>query len=393
MDLNLGGVIKDLNSMDLKSLNGAFSDAGLKRASTVSRSPDTNLLALPNEILDQIALLLLPIRSIRKNDGNRTCEWLDQETQMSARHVRAEHEYYIGTLRSLALTCRRLVPKAQNALFSYATLLQPSVTASHEIKSRSSSRIKFLRTLIERPDLRVRVFRLAIYFPRGELIATAGSPKEGALVACKDCKDSLLDLTHKLSPVPDSLSHVTEDLNTTSGTTLLSSLLTEKDVLVLLRLLDDFPCLRKLELDRGFPNYTLSKKRMMEDLAFPKYSTFPTPNSVQSLILLGANHHDLQWTHDMATGLDDEGNPLFSGERIKLHWSENQRVSVDFSMLLCITKSKGIQVEVHAKEVFDGFETVGKETAFDRRKWQPHSIGKNMVNVIGTNSVWRKTSD
>ncbi|KAF2846700.1 hypothetical protein T440DRAFT_521492 [Plenodomus tracheiphilus IPT5] len=172
---------------------------------------------------------------------------------------------------------------------------------------------------------------------------------------------------------------------------LLSKCLEKEDTKLFPFLFGGLPNIQTLELDRGLPNYAKSEFDQLKELYNAKICHFPVPACVQILVLRGASHNDKQWVCDM---LQDDDDP-FTGRRIELYWHENQRVLLEFAGFEHLAQMHDVQIAVYAKEVFDGFEIVARETAFDRRRFRPRCIGKDLVKVFGVpgEGAWLKVLD
>jgi hypothetical protein len=116
---------------------------------------------LPNEILLHIASFI-PGNTTPRFEGIVECitpEDAEDEIDYELEQVRRDFCGVSHTLRSLALTSRRLRPIAQEILF-HAPILYDL-----KLDYRTSSIVKLTRTLLERPDLAKHVRKLRINVP------------------------------------------------------------------------------------------------------------------------------------------------------------------------------------------------------------------------------------
>jgi hypothetical protein len=174
----------------------AFSPASIHKLAV---SGDSHLLKLPNELLLKIAGYLAPASGLRKSEGYETLYKQDAEggTARNTTLARQTHAAEVGALIHLGLSCKRLVSIAQDIMYQEVVLPQPYWTLLPG-KLAPSPLTYFLRTMLQRPELRVRVSKLAVWVWKGKLIRSSVDPKKESFRACGTCMKSLSPLVAKL---------------------------------------------------------------------------------------------------------------------------------------------------------------------------------------------------
>ena len=129
----------------------------------------SNLLSLPNELLLEIASHIAPTVSIAKDEGfghgyKQELTTLDRD----ATSVREKYASELQVLLNLSLTCKALVPIAQDILYRNVSLLGPHRGSLSDKPALAPSSLSyFLRTLLQRPDLAEYVHSLSVWMWKG----------------------------------------------------------------------------------------------------------------------------------------------------------------------------------------------------------------------------------
>jgi bacterioferritin-associated ferredoxin len=158
------------------------------------------LAQLPNGLLLQIAGHLSETQRIDKKHGFSIRNDITPQDRDFYAAVVECNKYYksLKPLVSLALTCKRLTPVAQEILFRDVSLPQ-----THPAwRGRISPVVSFLRTLVQRPDLARYVERLAVSFLKDNPIDL---PKQTtSTCTCGKCSSSLRAIVERMHQFPSS---------------------------------------------------------------------------------------------------------------------------------------------------------------------------------------------
>ena len=160
----------ELSTLCIRYVGNDDSDSSQDdEARTTNVASSANLSMLPNELLHQIVGYLTPIEGIAREDG---CELSAEDLYAGLkpdpcrRRARATQ---LGVLSDLALTCKRLLPVVQEALYLSVSLPQPQYGLSSNTRHHSPL-TNFLYTVIGRPDLAARVQKIAVWLWKGKAV-------------------------------------------------------------------------------------------------------------------------------------------------------------------------------------------------------------------------------
>lgn len=164
-------VKQQFDFQDIKSLISSFGELNL----------GPSLGQLPNEILHQIASLLVPDTTVHVMEGLGVSFFGNTQPSRGYRRIRSvvQKTYMreLSALRHFALVCRQFRAVTEWILYRDICLPQPSRSKTFGLFRYPVSPVPYLaRTLMERPDLAARTVSLKIWITDRRLVATADEP-------------------------------------------------------------------------------------------------------------------------------------------------------------------------------------------------------------------------
>lgn len=165
-------------------------------ASSPMRKPNnSHLLRLPNELLVRIVEYLAPTKCLLINQGYGDRGYgngygVSREESKEIEQARWRHGAEVQSLLFASLTCKRLLPIAQAILYRDVSLPQPY--RSQLLRDKAPSFLApFLRTIIHRPELGVRVRSLAVWFWHESPAKVPKDYERDRLCNCGSCEKIL----------------------------------------------------------------------------------------------------------------------------------------------------------------------------------------------------------